>query len=133
MAQKLLLDTHIWLWSQLEPDRLSIKVARALADGANEIWISPVSSWEIMMLCQKNRLVLKPDPAGWIANALLTISCREAPLTHEVAVATSRVKLPHNDPADRFLAATALVFKLTLVTADEKLLRGSGFKTLANK
>jgi PIN domain nuclease of toxin-antitoxin system len=41
--------------------------------------------------------------------------------------------LAHDDPADRFLAATAEVYELTLVTADEHLLRGRGFRTLANK
>ena len=133
MAQKLLLDTHIWLWSQLEPKRLSAGAARALSNGANEIWISPVSTWEIMMLCQKNRLALQPDPAQWIAATLLQLPCKEAPLTHEVALATGRVKLPHNDAADRFLAATALVFQLTLVTADRNILRGSGFATMANQ
>ena len=133
MPQKLLLDTHIWLWSLLEPHRLSAKVARALAIGTNELWISPISSWEIMMLCDKKRLSLQPDAAKWITAALIKVPCREAPLTHEVAVATGRVQLPHSDPADRFLAATALVFKLTLVTADENILSGSGFSTLANK
>ena len=69
MPQKLLLDTHIWLWSLLEPHRLSAKVARALAIGTNELWISPISSWEIMMLCDKKRLSLAPDAAKWITAA----------------------------------------------------------------
>jgi PIN domain nuclease of toxin-antitoxin system len=46
---KLLLDTHIWLWSLLEPRRLSGRVAKALADSRNELWFSPVSTWEILI------------------------------------------------------------------------------------
>src|SRR5262245_15865275 len=43
---KLLLDTHIWLWSQLAPERLSKKVARALEAPTSELWLSPISVWE---------------------------------------------------------------------------------------
>ena len=43
LGMKLLLDTHIWLWSTLEPQRLARRVGKALADPANELWLSPVS------------------------------------------------------------------------------------------
>ena len=56
---------------------------------------------------------------------------RQAPLNHEVAIQSRLVTLPHEDPADRFLAATAAVFELTLVTADEKLLRGAGYRVFS--
>jgi PIN domain nuclease of toxin-antitoxin system len=58
---------------------------------------------------------------------------REAPLTHEVALASDAVALPHRDPADTFLAATAKVYDLTLVTADENLLRGKGYPVLSSR
>jgi PIN domain nuclease of toxin-antitoxin system len=51
------------------------------------------------------------------------VPTKEAPLTHEVAMETRRISLPHRDPADRFLVATANVFGLTLVTADEVLIK----------
>jgi PIN domain nuclease of toxin-antitoxin system len=57
----------------------------------------------------------------------------EAPLNREVAIRSRSVRLDHEDPADRFLAATADVYELILVTADEHLLRGKGFRTLANR
>ena len=47
---KLLLDTHIWLWSVLEPHRLSRRVAKALQDSSNELWLSPISIWELIVL-----------------------------------------------------------------------------------
>lgn len=130
---KLLLDTHIWVWSLLEPARLSRSVSRALADPANEIWASPISVWEILVLCQKGRLVLHPDPVAWLSSALLRIPLKEATLTHDVALATTQVALHHQDPADRFLAASARVYGLTLVTSDHNLLAGKGFSILANR
>jgi PIN domain nuclease of toxin-antitoxin system len=130
---KLLLDTHIWLWSVLEPKRLSSRVAKALADPRNEIWISPISTWEILILCAKGRLVLELNPRQWIAESMTRTSFREAPLTHEVVMDMEGVATAHNDPADRFLAATAKTFGLTLVTADENLIRGRGYPVLANR
>ncbi len=57
---------------------------------------------------------------------------REAPLTHEIALAAQQLPL-HRDPADRFLVATAQVLDLTFVTADERLLGLGNIKTLANR
>ena len=130
---KLLLDTHIWVWSQLEQKRLSRRVVRALANPANELWVSPISTWEILGLCRKGRLKLKPNAEAWIADSLSQLSFREAPLTHEVALATESVGLSHHDPGDRFLAATAKTYGLTLVTADDNLLSGSGYQVMPNR
>lgn len=58
---------------------------------------------------------------------------REAELNHAVALRSRQVLLPHDDPADRFLAATASVYDLTLVTADRRLIDGEGYAVLANR
>ncbi len=50
---KLLLDTHIWLWSALDPARLSRRVAAALENPTNELWLSPISLWEVLTLCNR--------------------------------------------------------------------------------
>jgi PIN domain nuclease of toxin-antitoxin system len=130
---KLLLDTHIWLWSLLEPARLGRRVARALEAEDNELWLSPISVWELLILVEKGRVFLKDDVERWIARAMQAASLKEAPVTHEVAIETRRIVLPHRDPADRFIAATARVFDLTLVTADRRLLRLKGISTLPNR
>src|SRR5438128_1178399 len=130
---KLLLDTHIWLWSRMQPDRLSSRVAKALVERHNELWISPISIWEILLLCRKRRLVLEGGPEAWISTALARVPFREAPLTHEVALATESIVLAHGDPADRFLAASAKVYGLTLVTEDRNLVSGKGYSALANR
>ncbi len=129
---KLLLDTHIWLWALLEPERLTAEVRAALEAPANEIWLSPISVWEALLLAERGRLSV-PGPAGaWIREMVAAVPRREAPLTHEVAILSRELEMAHQDPADRFLAATARAFDLTLVTADARLLGLSGVRTLAN-
>ena len=130
---KLLLDTHIWLWNHLEPAKLSQPVARRLANPGNELWLSPISLWELVLLESKGRIVLNDEVGDWVAKALRAQPLIEAPVTHEVALETRRAGIQHQDPADRFLVATAKVFGLTLVTADERLIEAGGIKVLANR
>lgn len=129
---KLLLDTHIWLWSTLEPQRITRRVEKVLVDPANELWLSPFSVGELVVLLRKGRLALPNDVAAWVAKTMRDLELTEAPLTVEVALAISSINFPHGDPADHFLAATAKVFGLTLVTADEHLLHLPGIHVLAN-
>jgi len=128
---KLLLDTHIWLWSLAEPSRLSPRVRSELRDRRNELWLSPVSTWEALLLCAKGRIRLHGGIREWTRRA--TTHLREAPLTHEIVVAAQELPLEHPDPADRFLAATAEVLSLTLVTADRRLARLDKIATFENR
>ncbi len=118
----LLLDTHVWIWSVGSPDRVSTRARAALSKAGNTVALSPVSIWEALLLAEKGRVELAPDPWWWIRSALATMPMRELPLTHEVALRSRTVRLPHDDPADRFIAATAMVHGLTLVTADRTLI-----------
>jgi PIN domain nuclease of toxin-antitoxin system len=129
---KLLLDTHIWLWSLGEPQRLSRRVAKALDDRQNELWLSPISMWEAFLLFRKKRVRISTDFTTWLATSLSTLPVIEAPLTFEVARTLPSLSVPHEDPADLFLAATAKAFDLTLVTADGNLLKTEGISVLAN-
>ena len=130
---KLLLDTHIWLWSILEPKRLSSRVAEALENPESELWLSPISIWELLILCEKGRMALDEEIEVWIRGAMRALPLREASVTFEVARETGRLQLSHRDPADHFLVATAKVFELTLVTADERLLKARDISVLANR
>ncbi len=130
---KLLLDTHIWVWSVLAPERLARRVTTLLEDEATEIWLSPIVVWEMLLLVERGRLAYDGAPEELVAEALRVTPGREAPITHAVALESRRLKLAHEDPADRFLAATAKVYELTLVTADAHLLRTRGVATLPNR
>ncbi len=120
---KLLLDTHVWLWSILDPARLSKRTSAALASRENEIWLSPISLWEALLLAERGRIELDTEPHAWIREARNAAPVVEAPLTFEVALASRTIELPHDDPADRFIAASAKVYDLQLVTADRRLSR----------
>jgi PIN domain nuclease of toxin-antitoxin system len=132
---KLLLDTHVWVWTHTKPERLSKRVTAAVTERANDLWLSPISVWEFLLLVQRGRLRLQAglQARDWVEAALSRVPMHEAALTREVALQSRFVRVEHEDPADRFLAATAEVYELTLVTADERLLRGKGFQTLANR
>lgn len=127
---KILLDTHVWLWSLLKPERLSAKTRKILDDHRNEFWVSPVSAWEILVLVDKNRLKGIGDPYSWLRSAMEKTKSREAPLTMEIALLCRLVNLPHEDPADRFLVATAKALDLFLLTGDEKILASQPCKLL---
>ena len=118
---KLLLDTHIWVWSVADVSRLADRVRRALEDPSNELWICSISVWEVLILSERGRLMLEPDARSWVHDALADPPLREAPVTIDVAAASRAVRLQSQDPADRFIAASAMVFGLTLVTADGDL------------
>ena len=130
---RLLLDTHIWLWSLLDPERLSPKVAAALAEGSTERWLSPLSVWEALLLIEHKRLEVDRPAESWVREALERAPALEAPVNHEVALASRRLKTRHRDPVDRLLLATAQVFDLTLVTQDEALLAQQDVKLLPNR
>jgi PIN domain nuclease of toxin-antitoxin system len=129
---RLLLDTHIWLWSHLDPDHLSRRVAQALLADDVELWLSPISVWEFLLLAEKGRVSVRGKPHDWVEAALAKVPMHEAHLSFEVATHSRTIHTDHDDPADRFLAATAAVYDLTLVTSDQRLLKGKGFRTLAN-
>ena len=124
---RLLLDTHIILWSVTEPRRLSSDVRDLLEDESNELWFSPISLWETLILAEKRKIFLKPTPIECFWKIVEALSLNEAPLTSEVAIQSRQIVLSHQDPADRFIAATAVVYGLTLITADKRLLENKDF------
>jgi len=129
---RLLLDTHIWIWSDLEPWRLTSDITRILSDTENELWLSPISVWELIVHLEKKRITLEKDVLTWIAASKQELSLREAPMSWAVAEELRFVVLRHRDPADRFLVATARVQDLTLVTADRTLMEIDGVRILPN-
>lgn len=130
---RLLLDTHIWLWSLLAPENLGRRVAAALQNVENELWLSPISVWELVVLTEKGRVALDRAPDAWVAEAMSRVPLREALLSHEIALHTATVRLTRKDPADRLLVATAILLDLTLVTADEHIIDSKACRVLANR
>jgi PIN domain nuclease of toxin-antitoxin system len=115
------------------PGRLTQPVRRRLENPASDLYLSPVSIWEAQQLVRRKRLKLKVGFGEWLKDALASAQVQEAPFTFAVAEEAAQIELPHPDPGDLFLAATAVTFDLTLVTADRQLIDCSWLKTLANE
>ncbi len=130
---KLLLDTHVWIWIYLEPWKVTSEVNQLLADSHNELWLSPFSVWELIILLEKKRIRLNEDMGKWVEKSRHDLSLRDAPFTVEVAHELRFTLLDHRDPGDRFIVATAKAYGLTLVTADEKLISAPGLAVLPNQ
>ncbi len=111
---RLLLDTHAFLWWDMQNDRLNDDVAALIADAANEVFISAASVWEIAIKRRRGKLVFQGSPVTAIAaNDFL-----ELPILPLDAEAAGSLDWSHNDPFDRLLIVQAQRLNLTLVTSD---------------
>ncbi|MFM7292068.1 MAG: type II toxin-antitoxin system VapC family toxin [Planctomycetia bacterium] len=118
-----LLDTHVWIWTQEQPDAIGKKARAILETTSEELCISAVSSLEIARLVSGGLLELKGSLDRWVRSAVDSMEARSIDVDHRVAI--EAYKLPgrfRKDPADRMLVATARINDLTLVTADERIL-----------
>ncbi|MFY9829870.1 MAG: type II toxin-antitoxin system VapC family toxin [Rhodoplanes sp.] len=120
----ILLDTHALVWLANDDPALGEQsCSMALAARAeSRLAISAISFWEIALLAAKGRLELRDQPAKLRAQ-LLDAGIVELPLTGDIALLAVGIPDLPSDPADRFIAATAMTHDATLVTADARLLR----------
>jgi PIN domain nuclease of toxin-antitoxin system len=120
----ILLDTHVALWFTVDSNSLGKQCRRIvrLAAAESQLAVSAVSFWEIALLIAKRRL-RSADSAAETRHLILSAGAIELPLTGEIAILAGQLDSLHGDPADRFIAATAIVHDATLITADNRLLR----------
>lgn len=119
----LLLDTHVWIWSQVAPHELGEKSRARLEAPEERLYIATVSTLEIARLVTAEKLELRTPLDEWVSASTDLLQATTIELSHEVALGAYR--LPgsfHRDPADRILAATARAHDLTLMTADDRIL-----------
>lgn len=128
---KLLLDTHIWLWYALGSPQLSENLRSKIASDTTELWLSPISIWEVLLLAEKGRIFLQLDVVTWIDQSLKSLAINEATLNRQIAVLSRQIDLPYQDPADRFIAATAVHYQLQLATVDARLTEADWLQTLS--
>lgn len=126
----LLLDTHAWLWWLLGSAKLGRQARANLESSRDKLWLSPISVWEIGILTESGRLKFDRPYRAWVEAGIAMTGVKTALLSHEVAIRSIEVRLPHRDPADRLLAATAVTLELRLVTADERLREADWLPTL---
>ncbi len=126
----LLLDTHVWIWSQEAPRELGSRARELLVDPQQALYVSPISTLEIARLVAGGTIQLSGTLREWVKDTLEALQGITVPVSHEIAA--EAYSLPasfHKDPADRLLAATARRHQLTLITADERLLQYAHVKT----
>lgn len=126
-----LLDTHAWVWALLDPDRLADAARDVIENGDHPLYLSAASAWELAILARRGVVDVDGDIEAWMAYAMQELPVRELPITFRIALASQQLDLPHRDPADRLLAATALEHDLVLVTRDRELLADPVVPTLA--
>lgn len=118
---RLLLDTHVWLCLQAEPERLEPEVLTALEDETNDLILSAASAWEIAIKYALGRLSLPEPPPTYIPSRMRKHGVIGMPVEHSHALAVAELPMHHRDPFDRLLIAQALVERLTFVTVDPLL------------
>ncbi len=123
----ILLDTHALLWLNEGSPRLG-PGARQTADKASResrLAVSAVSFWEAAVLVERGRVELDKPTEVW-RQELLRSGLIEIPLDGRIAITAIGLPGLHGDPADRFIAATAILNEARLITADRRLLNWSG-------
>lgn len=113
----LLLDTHVFLWLQTEPERLGEHL-HLVEDRRNDLLVSAASSWEIAIKYQLGRLPLPEVPERYVPRRVRAIGAHAIAVEHSHALAVANLPALHRDPFDRLLVAQAVLLELTLVTAD---------------
>lgn len=123
----IVIDSHALVWLASGDKRLGRR-ARAASDrglGDGKLAVSAVSFWEIALLVAKRRLQLGQPPRAW-RQRLLQSGLLEIQVDGEIAIAAAQVGDFHDDPADRFIVATASLMGATLLTADQRILDWKG-------
>jgi PIN domain nuclease of toxin-antitoxin system len=118
---RFLLDTHVWLWTLVSPERIPADTRLLLADAGNGLMFSAASAWEIAIKYRLGKLPLPEPPARFIPPRLVRDGIEPLPVQHHHACAVAELPDHHNDPFDRLLVVQARSEGLTLVTADRKL------------
>lgn len=125
-----LLDTNVWLRVFGPIELLSPKV-RKLVASTRPLHLASISLWEVVMAVDRGRVDLRMTTGQWFRIALPEHRIRILHLTPEIALEVERLAdRMHGDPADRIIAATANVHRMTLLTSDKTLLAFEGVSTI---
>jgi PIN domain nuclease of toxin-antitoxin system len=117
-----LLDTHVFLWLQTEPERLGESL-RVIDDERNQLLLSAASSWEIAIKYELGKLPLPETPEHYVPSRMRAIGARALAVEHPHALAVATLPPLHRDPFDRLLVAQAALLDLTILTADPSITR----------
>ncbi|WP_038472791.1 type II toxin-antitoxin system VapC family toxin [Fimbriimonas ginsengisoli] len=120
-GEGVVLDTHMWIWFHKGDSRLPPELAREIERLKGTVALSSVSIWEALLAIQRGRIVSSLSPEVTVRSWLSQVPMRVIPLDLEIALLSRTLPFAHEDPADRFIAATAYHLRVPLATADSKL------------
>ena len=118
---KLLLDTHIFLWLNFDPEKLSNNIKNICSDCANELYLSMISPWEIQIKQQLGKLKFQSPLSKLINVQIEQNDLNLLPIKLKHIYALRDLPLIHKDPFDRLLIAQSHVESMKVVTMDKKI------------
>jgi PIN domain nuclease of toxin-antitoxin system len=118
-----LLDTHAFLWAVTDDPRLTAAARAMFADSSNNLFLSVVSMWEIVLKAHSGKLKLKGSAARFFADQLARNSLSALDVSPRHVLRAAELPRLHRDPFDRLLVAQAQVENLLLLTADTQIRR----------
>jgi len=127
----ILLDTHVLLWMASDPKRLSARAREAIrrAREQSSVAIAAITLWELAWLAQNNRIVVTGSVESFVRETVARVVL--LPITPEIAAQAVRLPRPFpRDPADRLIAATAMIEGAPLITADATIRQSKLLNTI---
>jgi PIN domain nuclease of toxin-antitoxin system len=113
-----LLDTTVFVWLLKEPEKLNARALALIEDESQDVFLSSVTSWEVVIKFAIGKLTLPKKPNELIPEIFTNFSFQPLPITHAHSMAVGELEFHHRDPFDRMLIAQARSEKLVLMTAD---------------
>ena len=120
MTARLLLDTHALIWALSNPRRLPARVAKSIRDPETDVYVSPVSTWEIAIKATLRKIDAN---VADVVRGMRAASFDELPVVVAHTVRLDALPDHHRDPFDRLLVAQAIEERLTIVTHDPLIAR----------
>ena len=125
MPTKIICDTHVLLFWANEPDRLTVRAKKTLDENREKgiLASADITLWEIALLHERGRMVLPPDVSveRHMQAIIYALNLEVLAITPEIAALSRSGMFRHQDPADRFIASTAIIHQAPLISADRKL------------
>ncbi len=116
-----LLDTSVFLWSDLEPERLSAAARSIIRTGDNDLFLSAVSAWEVAIKYDKGHLRLPENPRQYVPTRILLDRLEPLPIDIAHALLAGALPAIHKDPFDRLLVAQSQLERLPVLTSDPRI------------
>ena len=133
MSNCVILDTHVLLWSLLQPEELTEETKSKVeqAQKNQNLLVSSISLWEIAMLSYKKRIHIFEPIKNFLSSIEEISGINICEISAEVAAeSTSLQNNFHGDPADRIIVSTARVYSATLLTRDKQILQWSEYGSI---